>query len=136
MSIYSTALNQTSIIAIFGNQSIGRVARAGGTLSVLPAALHNASTKLQINVLQMWEGWRGGSNEGWRGRSAFTSQTVFSKSFCISRFPHKFVNLSFIISNVENRLVLELTLANNFMRELTFAKQHKHCLGDQLEGEA
>ena len=90
----------------------------------------------KLMCCKMREGWRGGSNEGWRGRSAFTSQTVFSKSFCISRFPHKFVNLSFIISNEENKLVLELTLANNFMRELTFAKQHKHCLGDKREGEA
>ena len=32
------------------------------------------------------------------------SQKVFIKSFCNSRFPHKSVNLSFIITNIKNKL--------------------------------
>ena len=35
---------------------------------------------------------------------AFISQKVFLKSFCKNQFPHKSVNLSFSITNVENKL--------------------------------
>jgi len=36
--------------------------------------------------------------------STFVLQKVFIQSFCKGQFPHKFVNLSFIITNMENKL--------------------------------
>ena len=38
------------------------------------------------------------------GTDMFISQKVFIKSFCKSEFPHKFVNVSFMITDIENTL--------------------------------
>ena len=38
------------------------------------------------------------------GGRRFISQKVFQKSFCKSQFPHKSVNLSFIITDTKNKL--------------------------------
>ena len=43
--------------------------------------------------------WAG---QGWRGD--LTSQKVLIKPFCISQPPHKSVNVSFTITNMENKL--------------------------------
>ena len=59
-----------------------------------------------------------GGGRTWRGRAAqgfvsfgahlsvcdLISQKVFVESFCKSQFPHKFVNVSFIIANITNKL--------------------------------
>ena len=37
-------------------------------------------------------------------RRIFISQKVFTKSFCKSQFPHKFVNLSITITDIKNKL--------------------------------
>ena len=41
-------------------------------------------------------------------------QKVFTTSFCKCQFPHKFVNLSFIITNINNKLT---DLCGNYLLE-------------------
>ena len=54
--------------------------------------------------------------------ACFISQKVFVNSFCESEFPHKSVNLFFLISN-------DKKLVEGFVRGLTCAKQlHRYFL--------
>ena len=51
----------------------------------------------------------------------FIPQKVFIKSFCKSQFPHKFVNLSFIITKTKNKLTDlwgHWLLQNDFIKTL------------------
>ena len=50
------------------------------------------------------------------GGNKFTSQKVFTEKFCKSQFPHKIVNLSFIIASTKNKSTV-------FVQGLTFAKR-------------
>jgi len=46
----------------------------------------------------------GASAESAISRAAFISQKLFLESLCKSQFPHKSVNLSFILVNIKNKL--------------------------------
>ena len=53
------------------------------------------------------------------------SQKLFTKSFCRSQFPHKSVNLSFIMANINNKLTdlcVNGLLQNDFLHSLWHEK--------------
>ena len=66
----------------------------------------------------------------WPERSAvFISQEVFINLFCKRHFPHKSLDLFFILAIVEEKV-------DGFVRELTFAKRlYEHFLRDKIPSE-
>ena len=55
-------------------------------VSLVPVSIHHLGSGFRVSGL------------------GFISHKVFLKSFCRSQFPHKSVNLSFIITNIKNKL--------------------------------
>ena len=64
----------------------------------------------------------------------FSSQKVFIKLLCESQFPHKFVNLFFIIANIKNELMdlrRNLLLHNDFYKHFLLDKHVAAALAEE-----